>query len=201
MSDITFGEDCFPDKKLVIRELHGLSAHPIYKTWKRMIARCYIRSVSHYELYGGRGIRVCANWHRFASFMEDMQPTWESGLSLDRIDPNGHYSRSNCRWATFRMQTHNRRRNLDIEFRGQQRKLSEVAEQFSTVDYPTLYNRVKSGWDIESALSTAPLKECRRKPFTLMGVHYLTLRGCSKSTGMSCQRIVNLIKRGEGKYL
>lgn len=191
----------YPDKRLAVRENHGLSGHPIHKTWKRMMTRCYTPSASNFHLYGGRGIRVCAEWHRFTAFYRAMSNLWQPGLSIDRIDPDGHYSPENCRWATHRAQCHNRRRNLDVEFRGQQRKLSEVAEQFSTVDYATLYQRVKSGWDVETALFTAPLKDCKRKPFVLMGVHYSTLRGCAKSTGMSCERIVTLIKRGEGRYL
>lgn len=178
-----------------------MSKHPTYQTWKRMIARCYINSASHFNLYGGRGIRVCARWHSFTNFFSDMIGEWDTGLTLDRIDPDGNYQPANCRWATLRTQAQNRRCSLDIVFRGDTRKLAEVAEQFSSVDYPTVYQRVKTGWDTEKALHTPPQKDCKRKPFILNGIEYKTLRGCSRSLGIAAKSVVTLIKKGCGHYL
>lgn len=196
-----FAADAFPDQKIKIREYHGLSDHPIHKTWKRMIARCYVSSVSHFDLYGGRGIRVCARWHRFSNFFNDMISSWKSGMSLDRIDPDGHYHQENCRWATFRTQIHNRRRNLDVEFRGETRKLSELAEQLSVVDYPTLYQRVKAGWEIEAALSTPPQKTCKRRRFVVDGVEYASIRGCARALNINSTAVYSLLRNGRGHYL
>lgn len=191
----------YPEERLVIRECHGLSGHPIYKTWKRMMTRCYTPGASHFYLYGGRGIRVCEEWHRFVNFYQLMLKSWKPGLSIDRIDPDGNYAQENCRWATRREQSHNRRRNLDVVFHGSKQKLSEVAELHATVGYATVYQRVRAGWDIESALTTPPIKDCTRKPFILRGVEYKTLRGCAKSLGFSPTTVKRFIDAGEGKYL
>lgn len=86
----------------------GRSKLPIYGRWSGMMARCYNPNVAIYKHYGGRGIRVCAAWHDFEQFYEDMGDP-PPGMSLDRIDVNGHYEPGNVRWATQSEQCINRR--------------------------------------------------------------------------------------------
>jgi hypothetical protein len=86
---------------------HGMSNEKIYNTWQAMIRRCYDESFNGYENYGGRGITVCERWRDSLNFINDMSETWEHGLSIDRIDVNGNYEPSNCRWATKAVQARN----------------------------------------------------------------------------------------------
>ena len=94
-------------------KVHGYARqgkkHPLYTVWLNMKARCERPSATHFKHYGGRGISVCARWSSsFAAFLEDMG-TPASGLTLDRINPDGNYELSNCRWATRKTQSQNRR--------------------------------------------------------------------------------------------
>ena len=86
---------------------HGLNGHRLYPTWNNMMQRCYNSEHKRYKDYGGGGITVCERWHSIENFIEDMFPTFEEGLSIDRIDVNGNYEPSNCRWANSTMQSRN----------------------------------------------------------------------------------------------
>src|SRR5258708_4325599 len=83
--------------------------HPIYNSWRSMKRRCSNPNAANYRYYGGCGVRVCERWQKFENFLEDMGPTWEKGLSIHRIDPNGNYEAGNCIWATDEEQRNNRR--------------------------------------------------------------------------------------------
>lgn len=105
---------CVRSQKLVAAAYstkHGLKQHRLYPIWKTMRMRCNNPNNHKYANYGGRGIRVCERWSDFKTFLDDMGPSFTEGLSLDRIDVNGHYEPGNCRWATYKVQANNRERS------------------------------------------------------------------------------------------
>ena len=106
-------KSCGCIKKMKMSEIsktHGLTYHRLYKTWKSMMQRCNNQGIATYKYYGGRGITVCDEWLDVRNFIEDMYPTFKEGLTLDRIDVDGNYEPSNCRWVTTTVQGRNTRK-------------------------------------------------------------------------------------------
>jgi hypothetical protein len=93
---------------------HGMHGTVEYNSWDSMVQRCSNPN-NNYSDYGGRGITVCDRWlESFKNFYEDMGPRPSDIHSIDRIDVNGNYEPSNCRWATPKEQARNKR-NIKIK--------------------------------------------------------------------------------------
>jgi len=82
---------------------------PTYQTWVDMVKRCTKPRATAWHYYGGRGIKVCKRWMTFENFLGDMGER-PNGLTLDRINNDGNYEPGNCRWATRKQQSVNRRK-------------------------------------------------------------------------------------------
>ena len=92
---------------------HGMYGTPEYITWRAMIKRCANPNDPAFKNYGGRGIAVCDSWkNSFENFYADMGDRPE-GLTIDRIDNDGNYEKSNCKWATRTEQVYNQRIRKD----------------------------------------------------------------------------------------
>lgn len=110
-----------------------------------MMDRCYREKAHNYPQYGGRGIKVCDEWHSIEIFGDWAENNgYMVGLTLDRIDPDGDYCPENCRWATRKQQANNRRNTIYVTIDGVTKTLSEWAD-FSGITFSTIANRYHDG--------------------------------------------------------
>lgn len=107
-----------------------INTHRFTPRWREMINRCTDPEDKDYENYGARGINVCERWLYFPNFVADMEPTFAEGLTLDRIDNNGDYEPSNCRWATQTQQRRNTRFTVRVQTPVGPLPVGEAAERF-----------------------------------------------------------------------
>lgn len=130
---------------------HGMWRTPEYKAWAAMRSRCLNPNNRNWHRYGGRGVRICAEWDSFDKFFQDMGLRPSDKHSLDRSDNGLLYSKATCRWATAREQTNNTRRNRRITYQGRTMTIAEWARAFGAKD-SVVRGRIKMGWNIEEAI-------------------------------------------------
>lgn len=118
---------------------------PWYGSYRSMIDRCENPNAHNYSLYGGRGIKVCEEWHDIGKFEKWASATGhKKGLSIDRIDVNGDYTPENCKWSTSKQQANNRRNTIYITIDGVTKTISEWAD-FSGLSRNTISSRYCDG--------------------------------------------------------
>lgn len=155
-SDLLSGhkKSCGCRKNVYSNKRHGLSYTRIYNIHQKMIQRCYKETCREYQNYGARGIKVCDEWKGNVKVFYDwaMENGYADNLSIDRIDVNGNYEPSNCRWADYKTQANNTRKNRNITFNGETHTLSEWGEK-TQIGSSNIYARLKLGWSVERALT------------------------------------------------
>lgn len=128
------------------------------KIYHGMLNRCENANNTKYHDYGGRGIQVCDEWKTFPPFKRwALENGYSDELSIDRIDVNGNYEPSNCRWVTNRVQCLNKRNNHYVTYNGRTQTIQEWGEELN-IKPNTLIYRLRRGWDIEKTLTTPLIK-------------------------------------------
>lgn len=140
---------------------HGGTGTRLYEIFRSMHKRCELKTHEAYHRYGGRGIKVCDEWSDFATFKNwALSHGYSNELSIDRIDPNGNYNPSNCRWATPKEQSNNRCDNHYVTYKGVTYTITQLSELFG-MQKSTLRFRIVHGWSVEDAVER-PVKVYRR---------------------------------------
>lgn len=148
LSDVQKWKSCGCGKH---KGTHGKSRSRVYKIHQGMIDRCRKPTSTKFALYGGRGIKVCERWLVFENFLNDMGEP-EVGQTIDRIDSNGNYEPTNCRWATTLEQNNNKRTNSFLHINGESKTIAEWVRWHGSVNYTTVTERLKRGWNHKQAL-------------------------------------------------
>lgn len=142
-----------------LRDSHHLSKTRLYRIWIGMKDRCKNINNHAYKRYGGKGVKICEEWDKdFMLFWEwSLQNGYKETLSIDRIDVNGNYEPSNCRWVTAQEQADNKTSNIVITINGKTRNLQQWCDEYG-IKRSTVNTRVKQcGWDYVKAITT-PIK-------------------------------------------
>lgn len=135
---------------------HGLSTTKLYPIWKGIKHRCYNPNNKRFMHYGAKGIRICTEWQgNFKVFYDwAMANGYKDGLTIERIDINGNYEPSNCRWATTKEQANNKSQNHFLTYNGKTQTMAQWAEE-TGIKYTTLRARINDyHWSVERALTT-----------------------------------------------
>lgn len=142
------------EEQSVRARTHGQRNTRLYKTWQGMIFRCENPKAESYKHYGGRGIKVCEEWHRFEDFFKWATSSgYSDELTIDRIDVNGNYEPGNCRWADTFTQCNNKRNTRYLTFNGQRKSVKEWS-LITGFSYGMIADRVyRHGWSAEQALT------------------------------------------------
>lgn len=154
---------------------HGYASggrkRPEYKIWGAMIRRCHVGADPAFPRYGGRGITVCARWRfgedgqgGFECFIADMGDRPEASRTIERVDNDLGYSRSNCVWASRTEQVRNRRNTVMVEWMGDRLPLAEACER-QGLPYSVVKQRLHVGWPLDKALTEPKHFAEKRGPY------------------------------------
>lgn len=127
----------------------------LYSILQGMKTRCYNKNHQSYKHYGGRGIKICDAWlNDFMNFYNwAYNNGYDNSLTIDRIDVNGNYEPSNCRWITHEEQQKNRRDSIQLTYNGKTQTIKDWSDDLG-INAVTIYYRHKKGYSISDCLFT-----------------------------------------------
>lgn len=137
------------------RPKHGFSRQRLYHLYYGIKYRCYNKKSHEYFRYGGRGITMCDEWKNSFDIFKNwaLSNGYSENLSIDRIDNNGNYEPSNCRWVDGFVQQNNTRHNKFYEYNGESLTLSQLARKYN-LNVQTLFHRLKRFNTVKEAIET-----------------------------------------------
>lgn len=147
---------CFRKDQISERNTTHNQRHTrLYEVWKNIKCRCYNPNNKAYKNYGGRGIAMFDEWHNnYQAFYDwSISNGYSLGLTIDRIDVNGNYEPTNCRWVNRTVQANNKRANHYITYNGETHSIADWARK-QGLSYECLSARLNSCWGVEKALTT-----------------------------------------------
>lgn len=178
---------------------HGGSSDREYGIWTGMRQRCSNPNVVQFNYYGGRGIRVCDRWNEsYAAFLSDMGPAPFANAQIDRIDNDGDYGPTNCRWVSPIENVNNRSTTTFITHEGQTKSLTEWAIQLG-LPARLLRVRKQRRWsDAEIVTGVRVTKKAVRSNalYLTFGDETLTLKEWSNRTGIPYKKMHQRLSRG-----
>lgn len=133
-----------------------------FKTWLAMKARCTNQKHPFYKDYGGRGIKICPRWMTFSNFLDDMGRKPTPDHTIDRINNDGDYEPTNCKWSTPIEQSNNRNTNTVVSYHGERLTIAQLIRKsfpkaLQASARTRFYWRRAKGWSVEEAIDTSPV--------------------------------------------
>jgi len=180
------------------KRTHGLSNTLLYQKWGGIKDRCFNSNAPNYKYYGGRGISICKDWETdYTAFHKwAMDNGYQKGLTIERIDFNGNYEPSNCKWATWKEQQNNTSRTRFVKYKGQTKSLMLWCEELD-LEYGTIKARLKLGWSIEKQLETKSSRSIKitNRPVTVEG-ETKNFKEMCKKYNIATSTVFNRINKG-----
>lgn len=173
---------------------HGDSKTRLYHIWCGIKRRCYRESETSYHRYGGRGITLCEEWKDYSSFKRWAEANgYSDELSIDRINNNGNYDPSNCRWATCQEQARNKESVKKVIINDITYYLSDLAKE-TGINIKTLWYRLDSGVPIENLLDSSLIR--KDAAYAIINGEKVLVTDIAKQAGVSDSAIRVRIKNG-----
>lgn len=135
----------------------------LYNIWHGMCQRCHDPNSTGYANYGAKGIIVCKEWRENPLIFQKwaLENGYTDDLSIDRIDFNGNYEPSNCRWVTREVQDNNKRTNVFLDYNGKHMTIAQWARELN-ISYSVIQHRIKAGWTVEDALTKPSMRRIKK---------------------------------------